>query len=580
MNDPIPHPYGLLSLVPPVVAIVLAILTRRPIISLLLGIFCGALVTAGGNPIVATADTLEVHLWPTLIDPGKMRVFAFTLLMAGMIGVISRCGGMRGLVQLITPLARGRRSGQLVTWLMGLIIFFDDYANTILLGGTLRPVCDRLGISREKLAYVVDSTAAPVASLALLSTWIAVEVDYISEGIQGLSATSELKPMELFVASIPYRFYAWMALLMVPLIALSGREFGPMLRYERACRPLQPNESNGDSLPQSSDESGPFTDRDERSMPPRWYNAVAPIALTLAVVMYLLYRTGLDSLVASGGDSSPAMRDILGAADSSLALQYGSLAGLALAAVLSWIQRLLTPTEILQATGSGMRVVLPAIAILWTASALSRMTGNQSVEGNAGEAYAFQDHRLYTGDYLADLILPPPTSEAVQAEDTKTLTIKLLPTVIFVLAGVLAFSTGTSFGTMGLLMPISVTLTYNLLSQTGGGVSPSDPILLGCVASVLSGAVLGDHCSPISDTTILSSQACGCDHIAHVITQFPYAIAVGIVSVLLGTLPLGWGVSVWLLLPLQLAAVAAVVIGFGKPVRFMVPSPPTVTRSR
>ena len=185
------HPYGLLSVIPPVVAIVLAIATRRPILSLLIGILCGALVTTGGDPIAAIADLCEVHLWPTLIDPGKMRVFAFTLLMAGMIGVICRCGGMQGLIRLISPLARGRRSGQLTTWLMGLVVFFDDYANTILLGSTLGPLCDRLRISREKLAYVVDSTAAPVASLALLSTWIAVEVDYIGEGIEGIRYHSD-----------------------------------------------------------------------------------------------------------------------------------------------------------------------------------------------------------------------------------------------------------------------------------------------------------------------------------------------------------------------------------------------------
>jgi Na+/H+ antiporter NhaC len=556
------HPYGLLCIVPPVVAIVLAIATRRPIVSLLIGIFCGALVTAGGNPLIAVADTCEVHLWPTLIDPGKMRVFAFTLLMAGMIGVICRCGGMQGLIFLISPLAKNRRSGQLTAWFMGLLVFFDDYANTILLGGTLSPLCDRLRISREKLAYLVDSTAAPVASLALLSTWIAVEVDYIGEGIDGVGIPNNLKPIELFVASIPYRFYAWMALLMVPLVAIMGRDFGPMLKSERDCiarpkiGPSPSNDEGGDD--QQSLEHGTSV------IPSRWYNAVAPIAMTLCVVVYLLYWTGMRSIDASPSGEPVSLRDILGAADSSLALQYGSLAGLLLAVVLCRIQRLLTPAEILQATGSGMRVVLPAIAILWCASALSRMTGNKSVEGASAAMYEFKQHRLYTGDYLAHLIMPPAEVGSDVAAGEDLMVVKLLPTAVFLLAAVLAFSTGTSFGTMGLLMPMSVTLVFGLLNQLEGGVDPAHPLLLACVASVLSGAVMGDHCSPISDTTILSSQACGCDHISHVVTQLPYAVTVGLVSVVLGTLPLGWGVSVWILLPLQLVALVAVLRIVGK----------------
>ncbi|MCG8651972.1 MAG: hypothetical protein MI861_19180, partial [Pirellulales bacterium] len=546
------HPYGLLSVIPPLAAIVLAIVTRRPVVSLIVGIFCGALVTSGGAPIKAIADTCEVHLWPTLVDPGKMRVFAFTLLMAAMVGVISRCGGMHGLIQVIAPLARTRRGGQLTTWLLGMVIFFDDYANTILLGGTLRPLCDRLKISREKLAYLVDSTAAPVASLALLSTWIAVEVDYIDEGISATGAGEDVPAMELFIASIPFRFYPLMALFLVPLVALTGRDFGPMLKKERLRQSTPPEDLEEQQAP-------------TESVSPRWYNAAAPIALTLGVVVGLLYLTGRDNLEVAG-DQPPALRDILGAADPSLALQYGALAGLALIAVMCRVQRLLTGAEILQAAGNGMKVVLPAIAILWCASALSRMTGNRSVNDEPSARYEFTDHRLYTGDYLASKIMPASSQDDQTQMSPDATVIKLLPTVVFVLAGILAFSTGTSFGTMGLLMPMAVTLAYDLLSAQGTAVALTHPILLACVASVLSGAVFGDHCSPISDTTILSSQACRCDHISHVVTQIPYALTVGLVSILLGTLPLGWGISVWILLPVQLAVIVGVLWIFGRKV--------------
>ena len=210
-----------------------------------------------------------------------------------------------------------------------------------------------------------------------------------------------------------------------------------------------------------------------------------------------------------------------------------------------------------------MRIVVPAIMILWTASALSRMTGNKSVEGaTPAVEYEFKQQRLYTAEYLADQVLPRDDS-ASESTDVST-TIRLMPTVVFLLAAVLSFATGTSFGTMGILMPMTVALTCNLLMAQHGTIDPTDPVLLASVASVLSGAVFGDHCSPISDTTILSSQASGCDHMAHVLTQLPYALLVGGVTVVLGTLPIGWGVNVWILLPVQLFTLAAILAYFGK----------------
>ncbi len=553
-----PHPYGWLSLLPPLVAIVLAIVTRKAAVSLVMGIFCGALLTTGGNFFEAVYDTCEVHLWPTFTDPGKLRVFSFTLLMGAMVGVICRCGGMQGFIRLLSPLAKTRRGGQLVTWLLGLLIFFDDYANSILLGSTLRPLCDRLKISREKLAYLVDSTAAPVAGLSLLSTWVAVEIEYVREGIETLGAATDWKAIDLFVYSIPYRFYILASLVLIPMIALTGRDFGPMLRAER--RRLRESYK-------SSDDPAAILDEVSREMPARWYNAVLPIVVTLGVVVWLLYSTGLGVLSVTRPDIEPELRDILGAANSSLSLQYGALAGLVLALLLARIQRLVAWPQLLQAAGQGARIVLPAIAILWSASALSRMTGSRSVEGAPTVAsYEFKDHRLYTGDFLAQSFLASEDTGIDSADGLPGMKVKLLPTVVFLLAAFLSFATGTSFGTMGIMLPIVVTLTHALLSSQGAMVAATNPILLASVGSVLAGAVFGDHCSPISDTTILSSQSCACDHVAHVVTQLPYALLVAAVSVIFGTLPLGWGVSVWLLLPLQVIALFAVLAIAGQKV--------------
>ena len=604
-----PHPYGWLSLLPPIVAIILAIATRRIVLSLIAGIFAGALLMAGGNPLMAIYQTWETHLWQTLIDPGKLRVFSFTLLMGMMIGVITVSGGMQGLIRVVEPWASDRRWGQLATWFTGLLIFFDDYANTLLLGNTLRPVCDRLKISREKLAYVVDSTAAPVAGLAPLSTWVAVEIDYIGNGLEAIGDDG-LSAFGIFLASIPYRFYIWTALLLVPITAWLGRDIGPMVAAERRAM-----EGSNDEL----DEVVADTDANQ-TIVANWAYAVLPIALTLSLVVFFIYDTGargvaggigadaidaaktlvqdneavasaiasvdelagtarLSALQTSIGELATAveavqsiseeqkpvferdvlLRDILGEADSSLALQYGALAGLCLAVLMPLVTRAVPLDKLLTGAASGAKVVLPAVAILWTASAMSRMTTDSAVDGRESDApFAFRDHRLYTADYLTKLVAGGEVSgDADTSTDSEEMSaaripIAWFPTTVFVLAGVVAFCTGTSWGTMGILLPMVVQMVHALLAAGGDAVSANDPILLCSVGGVLAGAVFGDHCSPISDTTVLSSQSSGCDHLAHVWTQMPYAVLAASASILLGTLPLGYGVSVWLLLPLQL----------------------------
>ncbi|MBX3432956.1 MAG: hypothetical protein KF847_06530 [Pirellulales bacterium] len=560
-----PHPYGALSLAPPIVAIMLAIVTRRAVPSLLAGIFVGALITKGWHPLAAGYDLFEVHLWPTFVEPDRLRVFSFTLLMGAMIGVITASGGMRGFVRLLAPLARTRLGGQLTSWGLGISIFFDDYANTLLIGSTMRPVTDRLRISREKLAYLVDSTAAPVAGISILSTWVAIELSYLQEGIDTLGGV-DLKAFDLFVASIPYRFYVLAALALIPIIAISGREFGPMLAAERkALR----GEFSG---PAPVGHDDPETAAAAERFPPRAVNAVLPIVVTLGIVLALLVHTGRERLAAKAdpGAVEPTLRDVFGAADSTFALQYGALAGLLLAATLCWTQRLLSLDAIVAKAGKGARAVLPAIAILWCAATLSKMTGVKSVAGVpsklAGvETYEFKDHRLYTGDYLAGLLAKAESDDPDGASEL-SLAAKLLPTAVFLLAAVVSFCTGTSFGTMGMLTPMVVTLSYTLLAATGATVDGASPLLLATVGSVLAGAVFGDHCSPISDTTILSSQSSGCDHIAHVLTQMPYALTGAAVAIGLGTLPAGFGAPVWLLLIAQLAALVIVTAVFGQKV--------------
>ncbi|MCA9100323.1 MAG: hypothetical protein KDA63_04175 [Planctomycetales bacterium] len=556
------HPYGILSLLPSLVAIVLAVATRRVIVSLLAGIYTGALITSGWRPLAAVGDTLELHVWHTLVQQDRLRVFAFTLLMGAMVGVINRGGGMHGLVAAVSPWARSPRRGQLVTWLLGMFVFFDDYANTMLLGSTLRPLCDRLKISREKLAYIVDSTAAPVSGLALVSTWVAVEISYIGDGL-AQTEHAALGAFDLFVRSIPYRFYLVWAIMLVPLLALLRRDFGPMLVAERAARSGKPPEDDPSwrsHYATVSDDTAP-----DESTPARWANAVVPIVVTVAVIVWLLYRSGLANLPADTPADHSLARwgDIFGAADSGYALLWGSLAGLVTAALLLRLQRLLTSAEIAAAARRGAGHLTAALVILALASTLSTLTGDAAIDGQPQSntlGYEHSDYRLYTGDYLAGLLSEQFSSGGTDAGDG---VLWLLPTVIFLLASVVSFSTGTSWGTMGLLLPMAVPLTLGALAAQGD-VTASNPLLLGAIGGVLAGAIFGDHCSPISDTTVLSSQASGCDHVAHVRTQLPYALTVAAISVLFGTLPVGLGLPLWPCWLVGTLALLAIVRWFGK----------------
>lgn len=552
------HPFGWLSIAPPVAAIVLAIVTRRVLLSLFLGLAVGSLILKGGNPVAATIDLLEDQLWQTVIQPDKLRVFAFSMMLSAMIGVIQVAGGMRGMVEWLTPWARSRRSGQIVVWLLGMLVFFDDYANCLLVGGSMRPSCDKLRISREKLAFLVDATAAPVAGVALVSTWIAIELDYIRDGIQNLepALAAGLNPFELFVACIPYRFYVIQMLLFVPLTAMLKRDFGPMLAAEQRA-------VDGKIPHWASDEftADPYDDG-QGIHTSHWSIAVVPLLVTCIGSLWLIYATGAARIAESGEELTgfARFRAAFGSGNSSVALYYGGLVGLLVAVALGRWWAGIAAKRLAWAAGMGAKMVLPALLILILAGTMSRMTGNRSVAGNVStQAYEFAGERLYTGDYLKGLLV------SVSENTDRDLT-AWLPSVVFVLASVIAFCTGTSYGTMGILVPMVIPLAAALYGATTPEQLSANPVFLCAMGSVLAGAIFGDHCSPISDTTILSALAGGCDHMAHVNTQLPYAVAVAGVAVFGGTVLVGMGVSVWLLLPLQTAALVGVLLVVGRQV--------------
>ena len=515
---------GWLSILPPLVAIVVALAFRRVIPALFLGVWVGAVLVAGVSPAGVgrgLLDTLQVYVLDALADESHAAIILFSFMIGGMVGIIQKNGGTQGIVDRIVGWASTPKRGQLATAILGLVVFFDDYANSLIIGPTMRPVTDRLRISREKLAYIVDSTSAPVASLALVTTWIGFEVGLINEAIAGIPSLS-LDGYSVFLESILYRFYPVLALYFVFVIAFTDREFGPMYTAEHRARTTGAVLGENARVDAAASEGAEFVP--PAGKPRRATNAILPVLVLVFGVLVGLFATGEGTTV----------REIVGSADSYKALMWASLAGVLTAAALSLGQRILTLDETVDAWYAGLKGMLFTMIILLLAWALSATTV-----------------ALSTGAYLGTAL-------------SGTLAPGLVPALIFVLAAVTAFATGTSWGTMGILMPLVVPLTWGVMEANG---ATADLYLLySSVSCVLAGAVWGDHCSPISDTTILSSMASGCDHIEHVRTQLPYALAVGLAGLLIGTVPTGYGFPWWASMLLGAGVLYGGLRLFGKPV--------------
>jgi Na+/H+ antiporter NhaC len=538
----IPVEPGWLSLLPPLVAIALALVTREVILSLFAGIWLAALLLVGFNPVSATTMSLDSFILEPLTDSDHIAIVLFSLMLGGMVGVVSRSGGAQGIVEVLRPYATTRRRGQFFAWLSGLIIFFDDYANTLIRGNTMRPMTDELRISREKLAYIVDSVAAPIAVIAPISTWVGFEISRIGDSlrataeqttdpvVQAALLAGAQNPFNVFLHSIPYLFYPIFAMALVLMIALTGREFGPMRKAE--LRALRGGGVYRPGATLAADvESGLGTAAE--GVPHRWYNALIPIIAVVGVALISLYYTGSQAL----DGAAPTIRNIIGEADPFRSLLWAAFTGGLVAMALAVAQRLLTVKEALDAWVAGMRSMLLAIVILVLAWGLGAATG-----------------ALGTGTYLAALL-------------GDTLPLWALPTLVFIIASATAFATGTSWGTMAILFPVVVPLAVAMGAGIGFAGGEEYTILLGAISSIMAGAVFGDHASPISDTTVISSMASACDHIDHVRTQLPYALLAAGIAMLVGDLPTAlWGINPLISLVLGLILMYVVLRVIGRPV--------------
>jgi Na+/H+ antiporter NhaC len=486
------------SILPPLVAILLALIFKEVILSLFTGVFVGAFLASGlrvEGIFLTFFDVLEKYVLNTLIDKGHMSIIIFSLLIGGMVALISRNGGMAGVVQRLSKFANTPRSAQFITWLLGVAIFFDDYANTLIVGNTMRSVTDKFKISREKLAYIVDSTAAPVASIAFITTWIGAQLSYIADGITGLEGFPvNSTPYAIFFSSLKYSFYPILTLLFILIIIFTKRDFGWMHHYELKALKGTAKDVNASVL---QDDLQPV-----KGIQWKARNAVIPILVVILVTIIGLVISGIENSETISGSFFVRAGTIIGNADSYKALLWASLAGVSVAFLLSISSKIMNLEQGITTLIGGIKTMLPAILILTFAWSLAATTSE-----------------LHTATFI---------TTALKGNIHPI----LMPVIVFILAVLISFSTGSSWSTMAILYPIAIPATWAISLAYGLGPEMSFELVLNVISIVMAASVMGDHISPISDTTILSSLAADCNHLTHVKTQMPYSLTVGAFSLL------------------------------------------------
>jgi Na+/H+ antiporter NhaC len=486
----------------------MALLIKEVISSLFVGILTGTFLMAyygGASPAAALGGGLlrvvDTYVVGSLFDADHVTIIVFTLIIGGMVRIITANGGMQGVVNWLSKRARGPRSGQLMTFLMDLCIFFDDYSNTLVVGNTMRPIADKLKVSREKLAYIVDSTSAPVVAVAFVTTWIGAELSYIQDGIRTIGL--ETSAYSVFFHSLTYSFYPFLTLGFVLMIIVSGRDFGPMLSAERKARMASTMETEM---------------ADKVTKQAHIIDALVPLAVLIFGTIIGLIATGYDASVWQTGTGFFSKLSVtIGAANSYKALLWASVLSLLMAIVVTLLRGSLTFAKVMEEMVEGFKSMFNAVLILTMAWSIALVTKD-----------------MHTAEFVSQLLLKWSLSPAV------------VPVLTFLLAALIGFSTGTSWGTMAILYPLILPSSWLLCQEQGLTAETTMPLFYNVVASVLAGSVMGDHCSPISDTTIMSSLASSCNHLQHVSTQMPYALTVGGVALLIGVLPTALGLPSWI----------------------------------
>lgn len=486
--------FGFLSIIPPLVAIGLAIITRRVLISLFFSIWVGGLIFNGGDPFAAVGTTFT-WMKDVMTDSWNARFLVLTSLLGVGAAFMYKVGGSMALTRALEKQITNRRRSQLFTWVLGIIVFFNDYANSVITGNASKDINAKYRVSREKLSYVMDATAAPMATFGPVSDWIGYQVSLLAAAFATIGIVGT-QPYFAFLHSMPWNFYCLLSLIAVPMI-IFGKDFGPMAKAE--LRALKEGQliREGDT-PLSSVEN----DLGEPVHPERAnvLYFILPLVTLIGVGVWALWYTG-------GGPEGKSIMDALADTAVDVALTWAAFAMSLVGLVLALIQRM-NFKQIEETILSGIQTMLPALVIMVLAWSIGTVSGE-----------------LGTADYVVNA-----TRSWMSAG--------MLPFLIFAVGMFISFSTGTSWGTMAILTPIAVPLAYEI-----GGLE----LIYIIIGAVFAGAIFGDHCSPISDTTVMSSIFAGSDHIAHVKTQIPYALVPAGISAVLYLLS-SFVPSVWILL--------------------------------
>ncbi len=535
--------YGILTLLPPLVAITLAFITKNVILSLFLGVFSGTfMLQLQNNGLLLGLGTGFLHTTNeaivALADPWNAGIVLQVLMIGALIALITHLGGVKAVAEWMSKFAKTARSSQIVTWFMGLFIFFDDYANSLIVGPMMRPVMDKMRVSREKFAFIVDATAAPIAGMALISTWVAYELGVIKSAVDSIGQSYDA--YGIFVASLPYRFYNILILAFIVISALLLRDFGSMYKAEKRAR-LTGEVVRAGSVPMQTDTMTPLNVVDVKTSSV-WF-AIIPICTLIFGAFFGFYFNGQSNVLAGddlgaiavvqSGFSFEKVRIAFSNADASVMLFQAAFLATVVAIIMGLICKRFKLREALETTLTGLKSMNITVVILIFAWSLSSVI-----------------KQLGTAEYLVHHL-----SGAVPMWS--------LPAIIFILGSIISFATGTSYGTMGILMPLAIPLGWAIL--------PTYDYLVLCSGAVLTGAIFGDHCSPISDTSILTAMGTACDLMDHIKTQMLYSLCVAFMSVGLFILA-ALQVNIWLLLLLGFAVLFLLIRFVGK----RVPDAPAV----
>lgn len=472
--------YGILSLLPPVLTVVLAFATRQVALSLLIGVFAGATIIYG-NVFYGFIHTFDVFIIDAFANPSHCAILIFTLTIAGMVTILAKMGGTQAIAERLASKVKTARGAQLFTTLIGCFVFFDDYANILIVGPTMRPLTDRLDVSREKLTYLVHTTAGIVSGVAVMTTWVGYEIGLITDSFGDMGY--EVNGFLLVLQNIPYMFYNLLAIVFSFLVAYMMRDFGPMYRAEKRAR------TTGKLFADDAQINLP-EDAEEKQIVGKIRYAVIPILTMVFVVFFGIWYLGYESL----GDSvNPftfdGLRMCFGEADPMPAIVWAAVASSLVAGGIAMGRLKFTLQETYDTWVKGflgLCEVAIVIVLAWSIGGIVSTMG--------------------TADYLISLL-------------SGNISAGIIPASIFVISCIISFSTGTSWGTMPIVFPIAIPLAASFVSDP-----TTSPIVIATIAAVLSGSIFGDQTSPISDSSILSSATSGCDLLHHVKTQTPYAL--------------------------------------------------------